>query len=308
MKKKHFFSSIGRAALAIFVLGLSACASRSPAPVIERGPRTLTAPQPNVHVVRSGDTLYSIAREYSMDHRELIAMNGIENPDQIAVGQVLRIGSGTTPGSDSQVAVAAPVSSSDVLIRPIGDAPANAGRMNSDRVKREPKVGKELYSDQALAAAQGLAQPPPAAEPKAEPKPKSEPKVEAKSEPKAAEVPWIWPAKGAVIGTFNKNGSKGVDIAGKAGDPVIAAGNGRVVYSGTGLRGYGKLVIIKHNATFLSAYAHNRNILVKEGQSVRQGQKIAEMGDTDADRVKLHFEVRRQGNPVDPLTYLPQQR
>jgi lipoprotein NlpD len=120
------------------------------------------------------------------------------------------------------------------------------------------------------------------------------------------EFVWIWPANGKTVGTFSEGASKGVDIAGKAGDPVVSAGDGKVVYSGTGLRGYGKLVIVKHNNTYLSAYAHNQNVLVKEGQSVTKGQKIAEMGSTDADQVKLHFEVRRQGKPVDPLKYLPQ--
>ena len=118
-------------------------------------------------------------------------------------------------------------------------------------------------------------------------------------------MPWIWPASGKVIGQFSEAGSKGLDIGGKAGDAVIAAGDGKVVYAGTGLRGYGKLIIVKHNATFLSAYAHNQNLLVKEGQTVSKGQKIAEMGNTDADQVKLHFEVRRQGKPVDPMKYLP---
>jgi murein DD-endopeptidase MepM/ murein hydrolase activator NlpD len=112
---------------------------------------------------------------------------------------------------------------------------------------------------------------------------------------RSEDVAWIWPASGKVVGTFSEGGNKGVDIAGKAGDAVLAAGDGKVVYSGTGLRGYGKLVIIKHNNTYLSAYAHNQNILVKEGQSVTKGQKIAEMGNTDADQVKLHFEVRRSG-------------
>lgn len=119
-------------------------------------------------------------------------------------------------------------------------------------------------------------------------------------------MPWIWPANGKVLGQFSESGSKGIDIGGKAGDPVIAAGDGKVVYSGTGLRGYGMLIIVKHNATFLSAYAHNQKLLVKEGQTVSKGQKIAEMGNSDADQVKLHFEVRRQGKPVDPLKYLPQ--
>ena len=98
---------------------------------------------------------------------------------------------------------------------------------------------------------------------------------------------------------------KGIDIAGAAGQPVAASAGGKVVYAGTGLRGYGKLIIIKHNGTYLSAYAHNRDILVKEGQQVTKGQKIAEMGNSDADQVKLHFEIRRQGKPMDPLKYLP---
>jgi lipoprotein NlpD len=120
------------------------------------------------------------------------------------------------------------------------------------------------------------------------------------------EITWTWPANGKLIGTFSEGGNKGIDINGKAGDAVLAASGGKVVYSGTGLRGYGKLVIVKHNNTFLTAYAHNQNVLVKEGQSVSKGQKIAEMGNTDADQVKLHFEVRRQGKPVDPLKHLPQ--
>jgi lipoprotein NlpD len=116
----------------------------------------------------------------------------------------------------------------------------------------------------------------------------------------------VWPAKGKLIAQFSENASlKGIDIAGTNGDAVLASAPGRVVYAGSGLRGYGKLVIIKHNATYLTAYAHNSDILVKEGQSVTRGQKIAEMGSTDADRVKLHFEIRRLGKPMDPLRFLP---
>jgi lipoprotein NlpD len=114
-----------------------------------------------------------------------------------------------------------------------------------------------------------------------------------------------WPASGSVIGSFDEAKNKGLDIAGKAGDPVLAAADGQVVYAGAGLRGYGNLIILKHNNTFLTAYAHNQALLVKEDQKVRKGQKIAEMGKTDADRVKLHFEIRRQGKPVDPAKYLP---
>ena len=117
---------------------------------------------------------------------------------------------------------------------------------------------------------------------------------------------WVWPTSGPVVTPFSETATlKGLDIAGKAGQPVVASAGGKVVYAGTGLRGYGKLVIVKHNAMYLSAYAHNREILVKEGQLVTRGQKIAEMGNTDADQVKLHFEIRQRGKPVDPLRFLP---
>lgn len=118
-------------------------------------------------------------------------------------------------------------------------------------------------------------------------------------------IDWIWPASGPVLAGFDEVKNKGLDIGGKAGDSVLAAADGRVVYVGAGLRGYGNLVILKHNNTYLTAYAHNRTLLIKEDQAVRKGQKIAEMGSSDADRVKLHFEVRRQGKPVDPARYLP---
>ena len=114
-----------------------------------------------------------------------------------------------------------------------------------------------------------------------------------------------WPARGNVLAGFDESKNKGLDIAGKAGDPVLAAADGRVVYAGAGLRGYGNLIILKHNNTFLSAYAHNQTLLVKEDQVIKRGQKIAEMGNSDADQVKLHFEIRRQGKPVDPAKYLP---
>ena len=119
------------------------------------------------------------------------------------------------------------------------------------------------------------------------------------------EIAWIWPTNGAVLAGFDEVKNKGLDIGGSAGDPVLAAADGRVVYVGAGLRGYGNLIILKHNNTYLTAYAHNQTLLIKEDQAVRKGQKIAEMGNSDADRVKLHFEIRRQGKPVDPAKYLP---
>ena len=147
-------------------------------------------------------------------------------------------------------------------------------------------------------------------EPKPEP-PSAEPPTAAPTRPPATtgdadRLDWAWPAKGKIIAGFSETANlKGIDIAGTAGEAVHASAPGRVVYAGTGLRGYGKLIIIKHNATYLSAYAHNREILVKEGQQVTRGQKIAEMGNTDADQVKLHFEIRRLGKPMDPTKYLP---
>jgi lipoprotein NlpD len=116
---------------------------------------------------------------------------------------------------------------------------------------------------------------------------------------------WAWPAAGPLLSPFDESKSKGLGIGGKAGDPVLSAADGRVVYAGSGLRGYGNLVIIKHNATYLTAYAHNQSLLVKEDQAVRRGQKIAEMGSSDAERVQLHFEIRRQGKPIDPRRLLP---
>ena len=134
------------------------------------------------------------------------------------------------------------------------------------------------------------------------PAPSSSPAPAAKG---ADDVDFIWPASGSLIAGFDEQRNKGYDISGKAGDSVVAAADGRVVYAGAGLRGYGNLIILKHNNTYLTAYAHNQSLMVKEDQSVKKGQKIAEMGSTDADRVKLHFEVRRQGKPVDPSRYLP---
>ena len=319
MKNKSFAvrSSLPVFSAVLVLAGvLSGCASNTPAPVQDRSQSSSTAAK-DTYVVKPGDTLYSIARAHGMDHRELIALNGIENPNQISVGRVLKVKSKSSEASASASgATVAPITTGEVVAKPIGDdqtveqRPLDSGTASStDKLKREPKAGKEKYSDEALARAQTatqIAPPVAAAGPSATP---AEAPPEAKTAEPAAgadDVGWIWPANGKTIATFSEGGNKGVDIAGKAGDPVIAAGDGKVVYSGTGLRGYGKLVIIKHNNTYLSAYAHNQNILVKEGQSVTKGQKIAEMGNTDADQVKLHFEVRRSGKPVDPLKYLPQ--
>lgn len=171
--------------------------------------------------------------------------------------------------------------------------------MPGEKLVTEPKAVRVPYSDQALAQLSQGTQAPPA------------PRVETKPEPKAEEargpddLDWMWPTNGKVVSNFNDATTKGISIAGKLGQPVLASAPGRVIFSGQGIRGFGKLIVIKHNNTYLSVYAHNNQLLVKEGQSVTKGQKIAEMGNTDADQVNLHFEIRRFGKPVDPLKYLP---
>jgi lipoprotein NlpD len=216
------------------------------------------------------------------------------------------------PGAEKAVASAAPVAAVAPVEQRSLEAPPPAA--SGSAVKREPRVNKEAYSDAAYARLQNPGAPAASSSAPADAGKPADSKIEAakpatKETPAAGEavvdgVTWSWPATGKVVGNFAQ--TKGVDIAGKAGDPVLAAADGRVVYVGSGLRGYGQLVIVKHDANLLSVYAHNQKILVKEGQNVKRGQKIAEMGKTDSDSVKLHFEVRRQGKPpVDPLDYLP---
>ena len=308
------------AGLAILLLA-AGCATRAPAPVVERTPPPVAAPQPTppvveappvekppekplpTHVVKRGETLVSIALQYGLDYRELAAWNSITNFNVIGVGQVL--------------VLAAPSGSAPVAVGPVatplvGPGPPIEARplANTENAKVEPRGQKVPFSERALGQ---LSAPdpgartgaPPAVPPVAmAPVPAPTPEPDRPPGTDSEDVDWTWPVKGKVISAFTEAG-KGIDIAGRKGAPVVAAASGRVVYAGAGLRGYGKLVIIKHNNTWLSAYAHNDNLLVKEQQDVRKGQKIAEMGATDADQVKLHFEVRRQGKPVDPAKVLP---
>jgi lipoprotein NlpD len=259
------------------------------------------------HTIRRGETLVSIALQYGLDYRELAAWNGITNANLISPGQVLVLAApaGTVPAlaASPPAIVATPLASSGSVIeaRPLANTPT---------LKVEPRGQRLPYSDRALAQLSAMdtagepgATPGSASSAATVPGPASEPERPA-SGTQGEAVDWIWPAKGKVLAAFT-DATKGIDIAGKKGAPVVAAATGRVVYAGQGLRGYGKLVIIKHNDTWLSAYAHNENIVVKEQQEVKRGQKIAEMGATDADEVKLHFEVRRQGKPVDPARVLP---
>ncbi len=298
-----------------------------PAPIV-REPEV--RPQ-QLYTVKRGETLAQIALDHGLDYRELAVWNNIENPNVIRVGQVLTLSPpGQAAGGPGNVVTAPLVSAPSI-------APSNETRVlmttpghgNTPTFKTEPRAMKLPYSDQALAQ---LERPPMSAAPTAAATAPSSPTAAPSapatapasaniakatpppSRPESARVPeiddarldWAWPTSGKVIAGFSEGSNlKGIDIAGKAGQPVLASAAGRVVYAGAGLRGYGKLVIVKHNNTYLSAYAHNREILVKEGQQVSKGQKIGEMGDTDADQVKLHFEIRRLGKPIDPAKFLP---
>ncbi|WP_280368576.1 peptidoglycan DD-metalloendopeptidase family protein [Pseudomonas sp. BN411] len=251
--------------------------------VVDRNqPGSTSAPQrqpvtSGQYRVQRGDTLYSIAFRFGWDWKALAARNGIPAPYVIRPGQIIRF--------DGQPGQARPTA--------VATAPAVTN----------PRAGSSASTRPPVQAQQ------PAVRPQT---PAPQPVVTAPATPSNTSTTrsaagWVWPANGALIGRFSSNGSlnKGIDIAGELGQPVLAASDGSVVYAGSGLRGYGELVIIKHSDTYVSAYGHNRRLLVREGQQVKVGQTIAEMGSTGTDRVKLHFEIRRQGKPVDPLQYLP---
>ncbi|MFT3665596.1 peptidoglycan DD-metalloendopeptidase family protein [Piscinibacter sp.] len=279
---------------------LGGCAtSKSPAPVEERalGPRPAptiiagpgTAPalpasdtskplpgaenagKPGYYTVKPGDTMIRIGLESGQNWKDLVKWNNLENANVIEVGQVLRV---VPPGENAAAVSTRPIASTRAETRPL-DAPRPAATPSSSAAPSAPPAA------------------PPAA-----PAPVA-------GRDGDDDINWMWPAAGPVSASFEEGKSKGLGIAGKLGDPVLAAADGRVVYAGSGLRGYGNLVILKHNATYLTAYAHNQTLLVKEDQAVKRGQKIAEMGNTDSDRVLLHFEIRKQGKPVDPARLLP---
>ncbi len=288
----------------IAALLVSGCVATRPAPVAERlppesksaakpAPARITAssdrPRPEFYTVKSGDTLYSIALEFGLDYRELATWNGID-PSRLRTGQQLRL-------SAPQGVVTAPLRgpAGAVEARPLS---GSSGGVTASGVKTEPRGIRVPYSDQAYAQMANVKPETVAG--------KNESAPETAAKPRDPDdIDWIWPVSGKIVAPFKETTSKGISIAGKMGQPVVAAGAGRVIFSGTGIRGLGKLIVIKHNEKFLSVYAHNRELLVKEGQAVTRGQKIAEMGNTDSDQVKLHFEIRRQGKPVDPAELLP---
>nr|WP_305087513.1 peptidoglycan DD-metalloendopeptidase family protein [Pseudomonas kuykendallii] len=261
------------------LLGGCASSSSSGVQVVDRNKSGASSRQPvtsGQYTVQRGDTLFSIAFRYGWDWKALAARNGIPPPYVIRPGQKIRFGNGASqPAAPTAVASAStpvvttmPTPSAPVLIvpQPVTGTPTTAPRPVTPTVATTPTQSVDRSPSG-----------------------------------------WAWPANGVLIGKFSSNGSlnKGIDIAGELGQPVLAASDGSVVYAGSGLRGYGELVIIKHSDTYVSAYGHNRRLLVREGEQVKAGQTVAEMGSTGTDRVKLHFEIRRQGKPVDPLQYLP---
>jgi lipoprotein NlpD len=311
-----------RTGFVLVVLLIAGCASHAPAPVDDRRPAQLPQPKPPVaqgtpvpgasptavrpgyYIVKRGDTLYSIALENGADYRELAQWNKLDDPAKIRIGQELRI---TSPEDRPAVQVGAAPLAGEIESRPLGsNLPGTAPPAAQEGgMKTSPKALRLPYSEQNLVLL-SKSEVRPEAKPDAKPEAKLEPaaaKPAVERDPEAIE--FAWPARGKLLAGFAEPNNKGLDISGKPGDPVLAAASGRVMYIGTGIRGYGKLIVIKHDNNFNSVYAHNREILVKEGQNVTRGQRIAELGDTDADAPMLHFEIRKSGKPVDPAKYLP---
>jgi len=300
----HMTSTFRLAASAALLLVLVGCASSNHrAPVEERShggasnttgngsaPSTPQRPpagvenagKPGYYTVKPGDTLIRISLESGQNWRDLATWNNLENANLIEVGQVLRV---SPPGVEPNSAI-------------VSAKPVTSPKIESRGLDVKTPPAKPAPAASPAAAASGAA-----AGSSAATAPASTP--DPKETRDSDEPAWAWPASGPTIGNFEEGKRKGLAIGGKAGDPVVAAGDGRVVYAGSGLRGYGNLIIVKHNGDYLTAYAHNQSLLVKEDQLVRKGQKIAEMGSTDSDRVELHFEIRKQGKPIDPAKQLP---
>ncbi len=301
--------------LSILLLGLAACSAYGPAPVSDRAAAQVRtappvteqiAPSTNgLHTVQRGNTLYAIAFANNLDYREIARWNQLESADRILVGQVLRL---TPPPGAVEIQ---PLDLGPELnARPL-DAPT-AMPLDDPTLVSTPQAILLPYSAanwaQVTNPSTVAAVTPPEVKPAVSPAPTPAVTPVPPAAPAATGTAgaWLWPTDGTLLGRFGAAGGKGIDIVGARNAPVIAVAPGKVVYSGSGLRGYGRLLIVKHSGEFLSAYAHNETILVKEGDTVTAGQRIALMGDSDADRVKLHFEIRRYGKPLDPLNYLPE--
>ncbi len=320
-------------AIALLATLLAACESNPPAPVIDRAPQSskpappATKPtaakpatgkdwRPDSYIVKKGDTLFSIGLEFGYDYKEIAAANSITEPFPIKIGQKLSFASLNAKAAPAETKPVAAENDDGVVVSPIKIDSAAAATATATKpipsavtpILSEPKAVREPYSLEAFnrkAVVIKVTEAKPTEVKPTETKPADTKPADAKPA-EDENLPWAWPTQGKVVANFNEASNKGVDIAGSLGQSINAAAGGKVIYAGSDLRGYGKLVIIKHNKTFLSVYAHNSKIIAKEGQSVTAGQKIAEMGNTDTNAVKLHFEIRHQGKSVDPAKYLPQ--
>lgn len=303
--------------LAVFTVVIAGCGGRTLAPYSERG-AGIREPESEFRAVMAGDTLYSIAWESGRDYRDLAAWNRIPRPYLIKPGQQLRL---FPPRGDGQHARSMGTADGDkyrVVAR--GDTLYRIAR-NAGVSARELAVWNRIPPPYVIKPGQRLRITPPNGVRSGEGKSKYENSSASRSgrtntsklsslrnkAPISKFGPWVWPAQGRALEKFSEsNGNKGIDIAGNRGQKIVSAASGVVVYQGSGLRGYGQLIIIKHDADFLSAYAHCDKIYVREGNMIKRGQKVAEMGSTGTNRVKLHFEIRFRGVPVNPLKYLPQ--
>lgn len=267
------------------------------------------------YTVKPGDTLIRVGLDSGQSYKDIARWNALEDPNKIEVGQVLRV----VPPIATEVAVTKPVAAPAVTTTAL---PPAASATSSHTATTNASTANAPTASAAAAKPASTTKPQPVPTVATSTAPSTGPTAastaainkpqQATPEPSTStavnnddDIGWIWPTKGPVLAHFEDPKNKGLDIGGTVGEPVVAAADGKVVYAGAGLRGYGNLVILKHNAIYLTAYAHNQSLAVKEDQTVKKGQKIAEMGSSDAERVKLHFEVRRQGKPVDPAKYLP---
>lgn len=307
---------------------LAACSTTpNRAPIVEQHPKPPKAPsaqlakdwRPQVYTVKKGDTLFGIALEFGLDYKDLANWNGVANIDKITTGTELKLypprEQAVTRPLDVTPAPAAATfplksgASETAQTIPPGCTTCTNPNPNTNGMKSQPLALELPYSDQALQKLQpsappqsGNVQQPPQTQ---KPVPVTLPVTQNPQDQDVDGIDWGWPANGKIVSGFSESAHlKGIDITGKMGQPILASASGKVVYTGSSLRGYGKLVIIKHNKTYLSAYAHNSKILVTEGQNVKRGEEIGEMGDTDSSQVMLHFEIRRFGKPVDPMNYL----
>ena len=296
--------------LLLLSLLLNACAENVYAPVTTPGEKRSTTPKitspatpatpaqrnPAYHVVARGDTLYSVAFNYGFDYRDVAAWNNIDPPYIIYPGQQIKL---QTPALPNRLPQNQSPPGQPPPRLPGEAQPLTPGPIVSKHTETKPEIKPQVETGIKTTSEQPVV-------PEKTVPPEKETVIKTDKPPLiTGPLQWSWPAQGQIVKSSTPISQNGIDIAGNSGQQINAAAAGEVVYSGSGLLGYGRLIIIKHNETYLSAYAHNDQLLVKEGERVAAGQNIARMGQTNDGRTLLHFEIRKNGQPVDPLSYLP---